>query len=311
MQHFTIRVAGAALLSVSALLSARPAIAQVTPQPGAAPTSSPPAAATISAATTSAAWRDEKTLRVCADADNLPFSNEKLEGFDNRIASLIAQDLGDTVQYTWWPARRGFVRNTLRSKLCDVLIGVPKGYDPVAATSPYYRSTYYIVSRADRHLNITSLDDPKLKDLKIGVQLIGENYTNTPPAHALTARGMVKNVTGFSSFFGDEHHPGESVQAVAKGDIDVAIVWGPLAGFFAKQSGVPMTLVPLPDADSPELPFAFDITIGVRRADKELKAKLDDILTRRRSDIEQILKEYGVPTLPYPTSASPGQGAGR
>ena len=122
---------------------------------------------------------------------------------------------------------------------------------------------------------------------------------------------MVKNVTGFSSFFGDEHHPGESVQAVAKGDIDVAIVWGPLAGYFAKQSGVPMTLVPLPDADSPELPFAFDITIGVRRADKELKAKLDDILTRRRPEIEQILKEYGVPTLPYPASESPGQGTGR
>jgi len=317
MQPRTRLATGVAVLALAALLPGRSTEAQTTGQTAdsaravaASPssTSSASASGSTTGATSpsTAPWRDEKNLRVCADPDNLPSSNEKQEGFDNKIAQLIAKEMGDSVSYLWWPQRRGFVRNTLRARLCDVLLGVPKGYDPVATTSTYYRSTYYIVSRTDRHLNITSLDDPRLKNLKIGVQLIGENYTNTPPAHALSARGMIENVVGFSSFYGEEHHPGESMDALAKGNIDVAILWGPLAGYFAKKSGVPMTLVPLPDADGPELPFAYDIAVGVRRSDKELKAKLDEILTRKRPEIEQILREYGVPTLPMAeTPASP------
>jgi mxaJ protein len=248
-------------------------------------------------------WKDDKVLRVCADPDNLPFSNEKREGFDNKIAELIAKELGDSVSYVWWPARRGFIRNTLRARACDVVIGVPTGFDPVATTRPYYRSTYYIVYRKDRNIKVASLDDPALKKLKIGVNMIGEDYTNTPPAHALAPRGLVSNVVGFSTYYDVEHHPGEIIEALAQGKIDVAIVWGPLAGYFAKRAGVPMTFVPLPDADSPDLPFAYDVAIGTRRADKELKAKIDEILVRKKPEIDKILQEYNVPTV------SPARGA--
>jgi quinoprotein dehydrogenase-associated probable ABC transporter substrate-binding protein len=249
-------------------------------------------------------WKDEKVLRVCGDPDNLPFSNEKREGFDNKIADLIAKELGDTVSYVWWPARRGFIRNTLRERSCDVVIGVPTGFDPVATTRPYYRSTYYLVYRKDRNIHVTSLDDPALKKLKIGVNMIGEDYTNTPPAHALAPRGLVSNVVGFSTYYDTENHPGDIINALAQGKIDVAIVWGPLAGYFAKRSGVPMALVPLPDADSPELPFAYDVAIGTRRADKELRSTLDEILVRKKPEIDKILQEYNVPTVRPTRSAT-------
>jgi mxaJ protein len=243
------------------------------------------------------AWKDDKVLRVCADPDNLPFSNRNGEGFDNKIAELLAKEMGDSLAYVWWPQRRGFVRNTLRARDCDLLIGVPGGFDPVLETKPYYRSTYYLVYPTDRRLGLTSLDDSALKHLRIGVNLIGEDYTHTPPVHALLKRGISSNVTGFSSFYGEEHHAGEIIEALGKGDIDVAIAWGPLAGFFAKRSPIPLTLVPLPDDSTSGLPFAFDIGVGVRRADKDLRAELDAALDRRRSDVARILREYGVPTV--------------
>jgi quinoprotein dehydrogenase-associated probable ABC transporter substrate-binding protein len=240
-------------------------------------------------------------FRVCGDPDNLPFSNAKGEGFENRIAELIAAELGDTVTYTWWPQRRGFVRNTLRAKECDVLIGVPAGFDPVAETKPYYRSTYYIVTRADRKLGIKSLDDEKLRGLKVGVNVIGEDYTNTPPAHALGLRGIT--AVGFDTFYNAEHRPDDIIKAVASGKIDAAVVWGPLAGYFAKRSPTPLSLVALPDSvDRTGYPFAYDIGMGVRRADKALKAQLDTILERKRPEIQRILDEYGVPKL-APTAA--------
>src|SRR5918911_1822782 len=289
MQHTT---APLLLLLLSLVTPPRTAWSQGAPQ-GA---DSSRAAAPPSAQSPSP-WKDDKVLRVCGDPDNLPFSNEKREGFDNKIAELIAKELGDSVSYVWWPARRGFIRNTLRERACDVVIGVPTGYDPVATTRPYYRSTYYLVYRKDRNIHVASLDDPALKKLKIGVNMIGEDYTNTPPAHALAPRGLVSNVVGFSTYYDTENHPGDIINALAQGKIDVAIVWGPLAGYFAKRSGVPMALVPLPDADSPELPFAYDVAIGTRRADKELKAKLDEILVRKKPEIDRILQEYDVPTV--------------
>src|ERR1700722_9473684 len=134
--------------------------------------------------------RPPHTFRVCADPDNLPATDDKLEGFDNKIAALLAKDLGDTVAYSWWPTRRGFVRNTLSSSNCDVILGVPEGYDLVLPTKAYYRSGYVVVTRRDRHLKITSLDDSILKTLKIGVTQIGDIYKNTPPAQAIGARGI-------------------------------------------------------------------------------------------------------------------------
>lgn len=243
-------------------------------------------------------WKQKHNLRVCADPENLPFSNRQREGFDNKIADLIAHELGDSVSYAWWPSRRGYIRNTLTAGTCDIVIGIPVGFDPVATSKPYYRSTYYIITRTDKHLDIKTLDDPRLKTLRIGVNLLGEDYTNTPPAHALSAHGVVgRNVVGFSGFYDEEHHPGEIIDSLAKGSIDVALVWGPLAGYFVKRSGVPMTMTPLPDKDSPDLPFAYGVAIGTRRADRELRALIDDILVRKKPEIDKILMEYNVPTI--------------
>ena len=135
--------------------------------------------------------RGDTDLRVCADPYNLPFSNDRGEGFENKIAQLVASDLNAAVINYWWPERRGFLRNTILGGFCDVLINVPVGFDPVATTKPYYRSTYYLVYRADRGLTLRSLDDTLLKHLKIGVNMIGYDYTQTPPAHALSARGIL------------------------------------------------------------------------------------------------------------------------
>jgi mxaJ protein len=243
-------------------------------------------------------WKQKHNLRVCADPQNMPFTNQKREGFDNKIADVIARELGDSVSYAWWPSRRGYLRNTLSAGTCDIVIGVPIGFDPVATSKPYYRSTYYIVSRADKKLGITSLDDERLKKLRVGVNLLDGDYTNTPPAHALSAHGIAgPGVVGFSGFYDEEHHPGEIVDSLAKGYIDVALVWGPIAGYFAKKSGVPMTLTALPDSDSVDLPFAYAVAIGTRRSDRELRSLIDDILVRKKPEIDRILMEYNVPTL--------------
>jgi quinoprotein dehydrogenase-associated probable ABC transporter substrate-binding protein len=243
-------------------------------------------------------WPQRAELRVCADPDNMPFSNERSEGYENKIAELVAQDLGDSLVNVWWPHRRGFVRNTIRAGLCDLIIGVPKGFDPVLTTKPYFRSTYYFVYRRDRSLAIRSLDDTVLRHLKIGVNLIGYDYTNTPPAHALSSRGLVNNVVGFYTFYNEAaDRPSDIIDAVAKDSVDVAIVWGPLAGYFAKREPVPLTLVALPDSDATSgMPFAFDITMAVRHSDKAFRAQIDSLLERRRSDIRNILASFDVPT---------------
>jgi len=244
--------------------------------------------------------RPAGVLRVCADPNNLPFSNQRGEGFENKIADLLAHDLGKRVEYTWWAQRRGFFRNTLKSNVCDLVIGVPSAFEMTLTTKPYYRSTYVFLYRKDRGLSINSLDDPLLKSLKIGVQIIGDDQTNAPPAHALSRRHIVTNVKGYT-LYGDysrENPPARIVDAVENRDIDVAIVWGPLAGYFAKQSRVPLELVPVsPQIDQPFLPFVFDISMGVRREDQEFKDQLDQILDKRRADIDRILEDYGVPRV--------------
>jgi mxaJ protein len=186
-------------------------------------------------ATAMPTWAQEETgtLRVCADPNNLPFSNAREQGFENRIMRLIAAELGAEVKYTWRAQRRGFIRNGLNAGLCDVVAGVPADYEPTLTTRPYYRSSYVMVSRPDLHL--ASLDDPALRELRIGVQMIGDDFANTPPAHALSQRGIVGNVVGFM-VYGDyaEANPSAAiVRAVAANDLDLALVWGPLAGYLA------------------------------------------------------------------------------
>ena len=254
----------------------------------------------IAVASTKTITRPVGVLRVCADPNNLPFSNQRGEGFENKLAELLAQDLGERVEYTWWAQRRGFFRNTLRAGLCDVVIGVPSGFEMALTTKPYYRSTYVFLSRKDRHLNVKSFDDPSLRELRIGVQIIGDDQSNAPPAHALTRRHIIDNVKGFTLYGDYRQHdpPARIVDAVTKGDIDLAIVWGPLAGFFAKQSRVPLEIVPVsPQIDQPFLPFVFDISMGVRRGDQELRDRVDQFLEKRRAEIDQILNDYRVPRV--------------
>jgi len=248
--------------------------------------------------------RPEGVLRVCADPNNLPFSNERGEGFENRLAELLASDFGQRLEYTWWAQRRGFFRNTLRAGVCDVVLGLPAGFELAATTAPYYRSTYVFVYRRDGGRRVGSFDDPALREMKVGVQLVGDDGSNTPPAHALAARGVVENVRGYT-LYGDyrrESPPSRIVEAVAEGEVDVAVVWGPLAGYYARRLAgrgrASLELTPVsPQVDLPALPFVYDISMGVRRGDDELRRRLDEFLERRRPEVERILDEYGVPRV--------------
>lgn len=247
-----------------------------------------------------------RILKVCADPNNLPFSNEQKQGFENRIAELIAGEMKAELRYAWSAQRRGFVRNTLNTHECDLLVGIPSSFDRASTTSPYYRSSYVFVTRHDRHLRIGSFDDPALKGLSIGVQMIGDDFTNTPPAHALSKRGIIKNVRGYSVFgdYRQANPPARIVDAVANGEVDVAVVWGPLAGYFAKREPVALDIVPVsPQIDLPFLPFVFDISMGVRRGDDAFRDTLNAIISRRKLEIDGILREYGVPRLDAPVSA--------
>jgi quinoprotein dehydrogenase-associated probable ABC transporter substrate-binding protein len=239
-------------------------------------------------------------FRVCADPNNLPFSNQHLEGFENKLADLMAREMGEKVEYTWWAQRRGFFRNTLKAGACDVVLGLPAGFEMALTTSPYYRSSYVFVSRKDSHLDIESFDDPILRTLKIGVQMVGDDFSNTPPAHALSRRNIIQKVKGFTLYgdYSQPNPPARIIDAVANREIDVAIAWGPLAGYFAKHSRVPLTLIPVsPQIDQPFLPFVYDISIGVRRGDQRFHDQLEQILEKRRGDIDKILSDYGVPRV--------------
>jgi mxaJ protein len=243
-------------------------------------------------------------LRVCADPNNLPFSNDREQGFENRLADMIARDLGTRVQYTWWAQRRGFIRNTLTSGLCDLVMGMPTGVAHAATTRPYYRSTYVFVAPRRRHLAIRSFDDPVLRKLRIGVQMIGDDVANSPPAHALSNRGIITNVVGYSVIddYSQPNPPARIVEAVARGEIDAAVVWGPLAGYFATRQAEPLNLTPVSPTTDPSLPFTFDISMAVRRADDRRRETLDAFIVRRRGAIEQLLREYGVPRADTPPS---------
>lgn len=247
-----------------------------------------------------AAARPVRELRVCADPNNLPFTNQRLQGFENEIAALVARDLGATVRYTWWAQRRGFIRNTLNAGVCDVVLGVPSSFDLARVTRPYYRSTYVFLSRRSRNLGVRSFDDPALRKLKIGVQIIGDDYANSPPAHAFAKRGIVGNLIGYTVYgdYREDSPPARIVRAVAAGEVDLAVVWGPLAGYFAPRQQVPLDMVPVsPQIDLPFLPFVYDISMAVRRNDPQLQEELDGILEKRRPEIDAILDRFGVPRV--------------
>ena len=241
-----------------------------------------------------------RELRVCADPNNLPFSNAAGQGFENRIVALVAAELNATVRYAWWAQRRGNVRETLNAGRCDLIPGVASSLDTLATTRPYYRSAYVAVVRRGPLEGMSSFDDPRLSKLRIGVQLIGDDGSNSPPAHAVARRGLTANVRGFTVYgdYRDAAPQAAIVEAVASRKIDVAFVWGPTAGYFAKRSPVALSLAPIaPLADGPNLPMAFAISMGLRKSDSALRGEVDAALARRASDIAAILRSYGVPLI--------------
>jgi mxaJ protein len=246
-------------------------------------------------------------LRVCADPNNLPFTNRAGQGFENRIAQLLASDLGLPVTYTWWPQRRGFIRNTLKAQRCDVVLGLPAGFEMAELTAPYYASTYVFVTRRGTSLaNLKTLDDPRLRQVRIGLHAIGDDYANVPPAEALAARGITGNIVGYSIYgdYSKPNPPSELIKAVARGDIDVAIAWGPLAGYYAAQAQPALVVTPIQArTDHPEvLPLDYAIAMGVRHGDDELRSKLQASLDRHRRDIDRLLDQYHVPRTSIPAA---------
>ncbi len=240
-------------------------------------------------------------IRVCADPDNMPLSNQKGEGFEQKIAELIAKEWHAKIEYAWWPVRRGFFARALNGRYCDIAIQAPAEFDMAGVTKPYFRSGYVFVTRKDSGLDIKSLADPRLKKLKIGVNILNSDAENTPPAMALSQYGVVGNLTGYPTFYTDSIRPEDIVTAVAKKDIDVAIAWGPIAGYFADKSPVPLNLQPLAERDSlTDFPFRFSIGLGVRRRDRALRDSLQTVLDRRAPEIQAILKQYKIPLFPIP-----------
>ena len=232
-----------------------------------------------------------RELRVCADPNNMPFSSRDQTGFENHIAAVVAHDLNAHLTFVWQRMGRGFVREYLDKGQCDLLIGIPANYRPVLTTSPYYRSTYVFVSRQSDPT--PSLDSPALHALKIGVQVLEEEYT--PPGEALARRGLQGAIVGFDTI-GDGAD--SIVRAVADEKVDIALVWGPLAGYFAKQFGHDLRVSPVePEVDPPGLPFTFAISMGVRKGNVTLRGELEKILADRKSDIRAILDDYGIPLL--------------
>jgi mxaJ protein len=237
-------------------------------------------------------------LRVCADPNSLPYSNRAERGFENEIAALLGRALEREVEYFWWAQRRGFLRNTLSAGRCDVVMSVPAGSERVLTTQPYYRSSYVFVQRPDS-AQLHSLDDAALRSLKVGVQLIGDDFANSPPAHSLGRRGIIDNVVGFMVYgdyaSSDPERP--IIDAVASGKIDVAIVWGPLGGYYAQKSTPPLSVSRVEPVVDGDLRMSFAMSLAVRKKDAALRDLLDRTLQAKRREVDAILTRYGVPRV--------------
>lgn len=241
-----------------------------------------------------------RELAVCADPSALPYSNSRGEGFENRIARLLADDLKRDLRYVWNLQRRSFLRRTLHSGSCDVVIGLPAGLPGVLTGQPYYTSSYVAITARARGLAWRDFDDPRLRRLTIGLQAIGAEGANTPPATSLAARGIVDRIVGFPMWAEEdvESPPARLVDAVAQGRVDTAFVWGPIGGYFAQRHGAALRVdAVVGDAAQPDLSFTFAIALGVRKGDGALLEELDAAMARHRSEIDALLKDYGVPQV--------------
>jgi quinoprotein dehydrogenase-associated probable ABC transporter substrate-binding protein len=235
---------------------------------------------------------DRSALRVCADPSNLPFSNKKGEGFENKIAELLAEELGVPVRYTWYPDSMGFIRNTLRARICDIVIGTISNNELLQNTNPYYHSAFSLVYRQDSGLSITSLNDDALRPLKLGA------IAGTPPVTLLAQRGLLDKLKPYALVVDTRfEHPGQDlVHDVAEGVVDIGILWGPIAGYYAKHESTPLTVVPL-KTENAAIRLDFRITMGVRNNEPEWKRDINKLIRAKQPEINRILLDYGVPLL--------------
>jgi mxaJ protein len=248
---------------------------------------------------------DQSRLRVCADPSNLPFSNQAGEGFENKIAELLAGKLGRELSYTWYPQSVGFVRNTLGAARCDLVIGIATTNELLQNSNPYYRSSYVLVQRADAGRKATSLHDPALAELRLGA------VARTPPVTLLAQRGLLGKLKPYPLIVDTRFEsPGrQMVEDVAAGEIDVAVVWGPIGGYWAQQQAVPLEVTPLIGEDK-GVRLDFRISMGLRRGEPNWKREVNDLLTASKDEIDAILVNYGVPLLDeqgQPISTAPGK----
>jgi quinoprotein dehydrogenase-associated probable ABC transporter substrate-binding protein len=236
---------------------------------------------------------DPKVLRVCADPNNLPFSNEKGEGFENKVMALMAAKLDKKLAYVWYPQATGFVRNTLGARRCDVIPGFPQGDELAQVTNPYYRSAYALVIKPGTGLDdIDSLRDPRLKEKRIGI------VAGTPPATYLAVNGLMSKAKPYPLVVDTrvDSVPQAMMRDLASGEIDVGVLWGPMAGYYAKQASPPMHIaLLLKETGGPQL--AFRIAMGVRPADQNWKRQLNKLITDNQADINRVLLAFGVPLL--------------
>ena len=231
-------------------------------------------------------------LRVCADPSNLPFSNERGEGFENRVAALVARALDRQVEYVFFPQVQGFVRNTLRAGRCDLVMGTVAGDDLMQNTNPYYHTTYVLVFRRGAEPPPERVDDPRMKSLRLGV------IARTPPVDLLVRNGLMDNVRFFRLAVDTRiEAPGaDMVRAVAEGELDAAFVWGPIAGYQAKVKNLPIEIRALP-TEPGAARMDYRITMGVRGQEPEWRRRINAVIRERQGEIDAILREYGVPTL--------------
>ncbi len=236
---------------------------------------------------------DPKVFRVCDDPHNLPFSNEAGEGFENKIATLLADKLQRPVAYTFYPNTTGFVRNTLNAFRCDVVMGIPQGDDSVQGTNPYYRTAYALVSKKGSPLDkVETLEDPLLKGKKIGI------VAGTPPATNLAVNGLMGNAKPYHLVVDSRYDAPtlDMIEDLKKGDIDIAILWGPIAGYLAKKSETPLVVTPLiKETSGPRM--VYRIGMGVRHSDQNWKRDLNKLIAQNQSEIDKILSDFGVPLL--------------
>ena len=236
---------------------------------------------------------DPHVFRACADPRNLPFSNEAGEGFENKIAELFAQKLGKSVAYTFYPGATGFIRNTLNAHRCDVVLGIAQGDDIVQPTNPYYRTSYVAAYREGGPLKgLDSLSDPRLKTARIGV------VAGTPPVTFLAADGLLGQIKSYALVVDTrfDSPTREMMDDLDRGDIDVALLWGPIGGYYASKAKNPTTVVPLvKEQNGPRM--AYRIVMGVRHSDQNWKRTLNKLISENKGEIQAILQSYGVPLL--------------